>query len=110
MVDNVEQQHQQQAIEQLAARKIQFGDLVIGLRRAKGLDAAADAIRSGLGERLMDEFQGKVREMQNEELRLLVLRDADAKRRLAQTKFVVNPRNHHRNSYKHRSGMGCPAF
>jgi diguanylate cyclase (GGDEF)-like protein/PAS domain S-box-containing protein len=89
IMDNVEQQHQQQAIEKLAARKIQFGDLVIGLRRAKGLDAAADAIQSGLGERIMDEFQGKVREMQNEELRLLVLRDADAKRRLAQTKFVL---------------------
>jgi diguanylate cyclase (GGDEF)-like protein/PAS domain S-box-containing protein len=89
IVDNVEQQQQQQAIEKLAARKIQFGDSVIGLRRAKGLDAAADAIRSGLGERIMDEFQGKVREMQDEELRLLVLRDADAKRRLAQTKFVL---------------------
>ena len=89
IVDNVEQQHQQQALEKLAARKIQFGDLVIGLRRAKGLDPAADAIRSGLGERIMDEFQGTVREMQNEELRLLVLRDADAKRRLGQTKFVL---------------------
>jgi diguanylate cyclase (GGDEF)-like protein/PAS domain S-box-containing protein len=89
IVDNVEQQHQQQALEKLAARKIQFGDLVIGLRLAKGLDPAADAIRSGLGERIMDEFQGTVREMQNEELRLLVLRDADAKRRLGQTKFVL---------------------
>jgi diguanylate cyclase (GGDEF)-like protein/PAS domain S-box-containing protein len=89
IVDNVEQQHQQQALEKLAVRKIQFGDLVIGLRRAKGLDPAADAIRSGLGERIMDEFQGTVREMQNEELRLLVLRDADAKRHLEQTKFVL---------------------
>jgi diguanylate cyclase (GGDEF)-like protein/PAS domain S-box-containing protein len=89
IVDNVEQQHQQHALEKLAVRKIQFGDLVIGLRRAKGLDPAADAIASGLGVRIMDEFQGTVREMQNEELRLLVLRDADAKRRLGQTKFVL---------------------
>jgi PAS domain-containing protein len=37
----------------------------------------------------MDEFQGVVREMQGEELRLLVLRDADAKRRLGQTKTVL---------------------
>ena len=35
----------------------------------------------------MDEFQGVVREMQDEELRLLVMRDADAKRRLARPKL-----------------------
>jgi diguanylate cyclase (GGDEF)-like protein/PAS domain S-box-containing protein len=89
IMDNLEQQHQLQALEKLASRKIQFGDLVIGLRRTKGLEPAADAIRSGLGERIMDEFQGTVREMQDEELHLLVVRDADARRRLGQTKFVL---------------------
>ena len=85
IVDSLEQQRQQQAVEKLAAQKIQFVELVINLRRTKGLEAAADAIRSGLGERIMDEFQGEIREMQNEELRLLALRDADAKRRLGET-------------------------
>jgi hypothetical protein len=37
----------------------------------------------------MGEFQGEIREMQNEELRLLALRDADAKRRLAETKVIL---------------------
>jgi CHASE3 domain sensor protein len=89
IVDSLEQQRQQRAVEKLAAQKVQFGDLVISLRRTRGFEPAAAAIRSGLGERIMDEFQGKVREMQNEELHLLVVRDADARRRLGQTKFVL---------------------
>jgi hypothetical protein len=36
----------------------------------------------------MDEFQAVIREMQDEELRLLVLRDADVKRNLGQTKAL----------------------
>ena len=88
-VDNPEQQHRLPALETLAAQKIQFAEMVISLRRSKGLDAAADAIRSGLGQRIMDEFQGAVREMRDEEMQLLVLRDADAKRRLGQTKTVL---------------------
>ena len=37
----------------------------------------------------MDEFQGVVREIQGEEVRLLVLRNADAKRRSARPRFVL---------------------
>jgi PAS domain S-box-containing protein len=37
----------------------------------------------------MGEFQGVVRQMHDEELRLLILRDADAKRHLGQTKTVL---------------------
>src|ERR1700683_4121932 len=36
--DNLEQQRHQQTLEKLAARKIQFGELVIGLRRTKGFE------------------------------------------------------------------------
>jgi PAS domain S-box-containing protein len=88
-VDNDEQQRRLSALESLAAQKIQFAEMVVGLRRAKGLEEAAEASRGGLGQRIMDEFQWIVREMQDEELRLLVLRNADAKRRLAQTKTVL---------------------
>jgi len=88
-VDNPEQQDHQQALEKLVARKIQFSEQVIGLRRTKGLEPAADAIRAGLGERIMAEFQGKLQEMQHEELGLLALRDADAKSRLEQTKVIL---------------------
>jgi diguanylate cyclase (GGDEF)-like protein/PAS domain S-box-containing protein len=87
--DNLEQQRHQQAIEDLAIRKLQFSEQVIGLRRTSGLEPAANAIRSGSGEGIMSEFQAKLQEMQNEELRLLALRDANAKRHLGQTKVIL---------------------
>jgi PAS domain S-box-containing protein len=88
-VDNPKQQILIATLERLAAQKIQFGETVINLRRTRGMDAAADPVQSGTDERIMDEFQGVVRQMREEELRLLVLRDADAKRRLGQTKTVL---------------------
>jgi PAS domain S-box-containing protein len=88
-MDNPTQQRQIPALEGLAAQKIQFGERVIRLRRTMGLEAAAEVIRSGAGQRIMDEFQGVVRGMQREELRLLALRDAEARRRFGQTKTVL---------------------
>jgi PAS domain S-box-containing protein len=88
-VDNPKQVILIQTLERLAAQKIQFGERVSSLRQTTGLAAAADAVRSGPGERIMDEFQGVVRQMHDEELRLLILRDADAKRRFGQTKTVL---------------------
>ena len=88
-LDNPQQQRRLPDLERVAAEEIQFAEMVISLRRTKGLDAAANAIESGLGQRTMDEFQGIVRGLQDEELRLLVLRNEDSKRRLAQTKTAV---------------------
>src|SRR5580700_3248769 len=76
-VDNPKQQILIATLERLAAQKIQFGETVINLRRTRGMEAAADPVQSGTDERIMDEFQGVVRQMREEELRLLVLRDAD---------------------------------
>src|SRR3984893_3174304 len=88
-LDNPKQQRQIPALEKLVAQKIQFGKMVIDLRSARGLGAAADATGAGRGQRIMDEFQGVIRGLQDEELRLLVLRNADAKRRLGQTKTAL---------------------
>jgi hypothetical protein len=88
-MDNPVQQSQWPALERLITQKIQFGDRAIQLRRDEGLDAAADAIHSGPGQRIMQEFHAAVRAMEDEELRLLVLRDADAKRRLGETKAIL---------------------
>jgi PAS domain S-box-containing protein len=88
-LDNPQQQRELPALERLAAEKIQFAEMVISLRRTKGLEAAASAIESGLGQQTMDKFQGVVRGLQDEEQRLLVLRNGDAKRRLGQTKTAV---------------------
>jgi diguanylate cyclase (GGDEF)-like protein/PAS domain S-box-containing protein len=87
-VDNPEQQRQIPALESLTAQKIQHAEMVISLRRARGL-AAADATRSVPGQGTMDEFLAVVGKLQDEELRLLVLRNADTKRRLRQTRTVL---------------------
>ena len=87
--DNPAQQHQFPVLARLAAEKIQFADLVMGLRRTQGLEATANAIRSGPGQKIMDEFQSVVGQMQEEELRVLALRNAEAKQHLAQNKAVL---------------------
>jgi PAS domain S-box-containing protein len=88
-VDNPAQQRQIPVLERLVVQEIQFAEGVIGLRRAKGYEAATEAIQNGQGQRIMEEFHGVVRQLQKEELRLLALRNADAKLRLSQTKTIL---------------------
>jgi PAS domain S-box-containing protein len=88
-VDNPAQQRQIPILENLAVQKIQLAQRVIAVRRAEGLQSAVDATLSGGGQQIMDAYRDVIREMQEEERRLLVLRDADAKRRLGQTKTVL---------------------
>ncbi len=89
-VDNPVQQRQIPTLERLANQKIQFAENVIFLRRTKGLSAAADAIRDGEDQRILEEYRDIVQRMQDEELRLLALRDADSAQHLAQVKdFLI---------------------
>src|SRR5271154_872912 len=88
-VDNPRQQRQLPGLEELMGRKIQLGDMGISLRQTQGLEAAADFIGNGRGQRVMDELRRLVRRMQDEELRLLALRNADAKRLLGRTKTIL---------------------
>jgi PAS domain S-box-containing protein len=88
-MDNQKQQLLLPVLEDLMAQKIRFGDMVMSLPRAKGSETARDAVRSGSGQGIMDEFLGVVRKMQTGELGLLALRNAESKRRLAQTKTVL---------------------
>jgi len=88
-VDNPKQELLLPTLERLAAQKIQFAETVISLRQTTGIEAAADVVRSGTGQRVMGEFQGAVRQMRDEELRLLILRDADAKRHWGQTRTAL---------------------
>ena len=87
--DNPEQQRRLPVLESLVGQKVQLGERLIGLRRAKGLDATLDATRDRPGQRIMNEFQSVVRELQNEELGLLALRNADANRSLRRTKTFL---------------------
>ncbi len=88
-VDNPTQQRQIPILEGLAARKIQLADTVITLRKTTGLEAAVDAIQNGEGQRIMEDYREVIRQMEDEEQRLLVLRDANAKRTLDQTRGVL---------------------
>ncbi len=88
-VDNPLQQQRLPALEMLAAQMIRFSDGVMSLRRTKGMQAAAEAIGEGTGQRLMDEFKAAIRDMQDEELRLLAVRGVEARRRMAQAKTAL---------------------
>jgi PAS domain S-box-containing protein len=88
-VDNSVQQLQIPLLESVANQKIQYGEAIIGVRRTQGLQAAADAIATGPGRSLMEAFEAVNRRMQDEELRLLLLREADAKRRLGRTRIYL---------------------
>jgi CHASE3 domain sensor protein len=84
-----QQQSRLPTLEMLVAQKIQFSEMVISLRRAKGLEAAAGAIQSGLGQRTMEGVLGVIVGMKNKEYRLLLQRDAEADRRFRHTKVVL---------------------
>jgi PAS domain S-box-containing protein len=88
-VDNPAQQRRISDVERLAAQEIEFVERVIVLRRAQGFEAAADAIRTGPAQLGRGEFLEKIRELQQEELRLLTLRDTDSRRLFEDTRAVL---------------------
>jgi diguanylate cyclase (GGDEF)-like protein/PAS domain S-box-containing protein len=86
-LDDPQQQRQVPALESLTAQKIQRAEMVISLDQAGG--PGANAARSGSVQETMDEFLAVAGKLQGEELRLLVLRNADTTRHLSQTKMVL---------------------
>ncbi|MGB6979917.1 MAG: PAS domain S-box protein, partial [Candidatus Acidiferrales bacterium] len=88
-VDNPVQVRQFPALDRLAEQKIEFGESVIGLRRTNGLEAAAEFMGSRDGQRITEKYGEVIGHMLDEEQRLLVLRSADAKQRLAQSKTIL---------------------
>jgi len=88
-VDNPEQERRLSALEALASERYEQAETAINLRRAQGLEAAADVVQTGPGQRITNEFQALIREMQDEEQRLLLLRNMEAERRSGQTKTAL---------------------
>jgi PAS domain S-box-containing protein len=88
-VDNSVQQLRIRSLMNLADRSVQYAESVVSLRRTKGIDAAADFEREGGGRQIIDQFQEVIRNMQDEELRLLAIRQADASRRSRQFRNVL---------------------
>jgi PAS domain S-box-containing protein len=87
--DNRLQQKQIPNLERLTLANFQFAEMLINLRRDRGVEAADAAIRGGIGQPAMAEFRTLVRDMQREEWRLMEQRLPDANRRLGQTKIVL---------------------
>ena len=87
--DNPSEQRRIPVLKMLATQKIQFSEMGISLRRDKGLEESMNLLQTGRGEHLMRDLQGVVDEMQAEERRLLVIREADVTRRLSQTRIVL---------------------
>ena len=87
-VDNPAQQIHFPALEVLAAGRIQRADMVINLRRTQGFAAAVAAIDSGPDEQDA-EFQSLVGKLQNEEARLLAVRNAATEHDLNQAKTIL---------------------
>jgi PAS domain S-box-containing protein len=87
--DNPAQQRLIPVLKNLLAQKIRFCEKVIDLRLAKGMEAAAALVGHGLGQQVMGEIQDLVLEMQDEEQRLLKIRNAGATRQLEHTKIVL---------------------
>src|ERR1700688_2839314 len=87
--DNAEQQRRVPVLKKLIAQKIRFSESVIDLRQAKGMEAAAELIGDGPRQQITGDIQDLVLEMQDEERRLLAVRDAVASRQLEHTKIVL---------------------
>jgi PAS domain S-box-containing protein len=87
--DNAAQQRRVPPLKKLLAQKIGFSEIVIDMRRAKGLEAAAALVGDGAGQQIMGEIQDLVLKMQDEERRLLAVRDAGANRQLNHTKIIL---------------------
>jgi PAS domain S-box-containing protein len=87
--DNPVQQDQLSTLNALIATKLQHTEQCIRLRQEQGLPAAAAFIQSGTGLRMMNEIQAESDKLQNEELRLLVLRDKAARQHLMMTRIAL---------------------
>src|SRR6202795_3541525 len=87
--DNLVQQRRVPILKKLLAQKIRFSESVIDLRQAKGMEAAAELIGDGPRQQITGDIQDLVLEMQDEERRLLAVRDAVASRQLEHTKIVL---------------------
>jgi signal transduction histidine kinase len=87
--DNPDQQRRIQILEKLATGRIARAEILIALRRTRGIEAAAETTRAGPGLQIMSEFQTVIGQMQDEERRLLALRNADTERSLSRTKIIL---------------------
>jgi PAS domain S-box-containing protein len=87
--DNPEQRRRLPVLERLTAGRIERAELIIGLRKNQGIDAAMESVREGPTVRITAEYQAIASELRSEEERLLALRSAAAAENLRRTKIIL---------------------
>lgn len=87
--DNPAQQPRLTGLEWLTSQKISRTETIIRLQGTDNFDALAETAKSTADIALDDQFQRSVRDVRGEELRLLVVRDANAKGRLGVVKALL---------------------
>ncbi len=88
-VDNPVQQRRISDLERLVAERLDLADKNIALNRNHLPLPEVATARAGPGLQLMVDYQAIVGQMQDEERRLLVLRDADVKRSTSDTEVIL---------------------
>jgi methyl-accepting chemotaxis protein len=76
--DNAQQQRRLDTLEPLIEKRLAILTERIDLRRGKGFEVAAEAVRSGQGKQLMDDIRRVIADMESEEDALLKERSAAA--------------------------------
>jgi diguanylate cyclase (GGDEF)-like protein/PAS domain S-box-containing protein len=87
--DNPEQQRRFPILAKLVAQRLERAETFIAIRRNQGLEAAIEVVRGGPSLQASVDYKAAILEMQNEELRLLALREADVKTHLRQSEFIL---------------------
>jgi diguanylate cyclase (GGDEF)-like protein/PAS domain S-box-containing protein len=88
-IDNPEQQRRILALKKITAERVQRAQINVSLRQTESFAAAADAIRSGPGQQATRDFETIISQLQNEELRLLAIRNTNAARQFSLTKAIL---------------------
>ncbi|MBA4410444.1 MAG: hypothetical protein C0397_13605 [Odoribacter sp.] len=87
--DNPRKQPAINEIEKLIDKRIEFSVQTVNMRRTKGLQKAVKLIETGIGQQLSDSIRYLKDFMTAEENRLLLQRDKEEDKRLAQTQKVI---------------------
>jgi len=87
--DNPLQQHRLPGLEWLTSQKIGRAETIIRQQGSQNLDAAEEAGQDRTDAALDDRLQAAVHDLRGEELRLLAVRDANAKWRLSLVKDLL---------------------
>ncbi len=85
--DNPQQQEQAQLIGNYVQEKFSFSDEAIQARTSQGFSQAATLIASGRGKNLMNQINATTDFMQNEETRLLLLRQQESDSSISKAGF-----------------------